>query len=135
LLTVTSRGGGKRTKVEDYRAQRRGGQGLINFRLSEKTGEVVGVREVTDDDELMLVTRGGVINRQPASQIRVIGRATQGVRVIALDDGDELIDIAKVAADLDAGEADDTDSGEAALVEAGAAEEAEETEETPETGE
>ena len=135
LLTVTSRGGGKRTKVEDYRAQHRGGQGLINFRLSEKTGEVVGVREVTDDDELMLVTRGGVINRQPASQIRVIGRATQGVRVIALDDGDELIDIAKVAADLDAGEADDTDSGEAALVEAGAAEEAEETEETPETGE
>ncbi|MCK5448366.1 MAG: DNA gyrase subunit A, partial [Gemmatimonadetes bacterium] len=135
LLTVTSRGGGKRTKVEDYRVQHRGGQGLINFRLSEKTGEVVGVREVTDDDELMLVTRGGVINRQPASQIRVIGRATQGVRVIALDDGDELIDIAKVAADLDAGEADDTDSGEAALVEAGAAEEAEETEETPETGE
>ena len=113
----------------------RGGTGLINFRLNDKTGDVVGVREVTDDDELMLVTRGGVINRQPASQIRVIGRATQGVRVIALDDGDELIDIAKVAADLDAGEADDTDSGEAALVEAGAAEEAEETEETPETGE
>jgi DNA gyrase subunit A len=100
LLTVTTRGGGKRTKVEDYRVQHRGGQGLINFRLTEKTGQVVGVREVTDDDELMLVTRGGVINRQPARQIRVIGRATQGVRVIALDEGDELIDIAKVAADL-----------------------------------
>jgi DNA gyrase subunit A len=100
LLTVTTRGGGKRTKVEDYRVQHRGGQGLINFRLTDKTGRVVGVREVTDDDELMLVTRGGVINRQPARQIRVIGRATQGVRVIALDEGDELMDIAKVAADL-----------------------------------
>jgi len=100
LLTVTTRGAGKRTKVEDYRVQHRGGQGLINFRLTEKTGQVVGVREVTDDDELMLVTRGGVINRQPARQIRVIGRATQGVRVIALDEGDELMDIAKVAADL-----------------------------------
>jgi DNA gyrase subunit A len=100
LLSVTSRGGGKRTKVDDYRIQRRGGQGLINFRLSEKTGHVVGVREVTDDDELMFVTRGGVINRQHASEIRVIGRATQGVRVISLDKGDELVDLAKVAAEL-----------------------------------
>ena len=132
LLTVTSRGGGKRTKVEDYRVQRRGGTGLINFRLSDKTGDVVGVREVTDDDELMLVTRGGVINRQPASQIRVIGRATQGVRVIALDEGDELMDIAKVAADLDVGEADGADTDEIAVLEAGVTEEAGET---PETGE
>ncbi|MDP2470124.1 MAG: DNA gyrase subunit A [Candidatus Palauibacterales bacterium] len=101
LLTVTSRGAGKRTNVEEYRVQHRGGKGLINFRLSDRTGDVVGVREVTDDDELMLVTRGGVINRQPAAQIRVIGRATQGVRVITLDEGDELVDIAKVAADFD----------------------------------
>jgi DNA gyrase subunit A len=101
LLTVTSGGAGKRSRVEEYRVQRRGGQGLINFRLTGKTGEVVGVREVTDEDELMLVTRGGVVNRQPASQIRVIGRATQGVRLITLDEGDELVDIAKVAVDLD----------------------------------
>jgi DNA gyrase subunit A len=80
----------------------------------------------------MLVTRGGVINRQPASQIRVIGRATQGVRIIALDDGDELMDIAKVAADLDVGEADDADTDEIAVLEDGATEEAGET---PETGE
>jgi DNA gyrase subunit A len=127
LLTVTSRGAGKRTKVEDYRVQRRGGQGLINFRLNEKTGDVVGVREVTDEDELMLVTRGGVINRQPASQIRVIGRATQGVRVIALDKGDELVDIAKVAAELD----EVLEDGEV-VAEAGYGEE---IAETPETGE
>jgi DNA gyrase subunit A len=101
LLTVTGRGAGKRSRVEEYRVQKRGGQGLINFRLTGKTGEVVGVREVTDEDELMLVTRGGVVNRQPASQIRVIGRATQGVRLITLDEGDELVDLAKVAVDLD----------------------------------
>ena len=101
LLTVTSGGAGKRSRVEEYRVQKRGGKGLINFRLTARTGEVVGVREVTDEDELMLVTRGGVVNRQPASQIRVIGRATQGVRLITLDEGDELVDIAKVAVDLD----------------------------------
>ena len=135
LLTVTSRGGGKRTRVEDYRVQRRGGTGLINFRLSEKTGDVVGVREVTDEDELMLVTRGGVINRQAASQIRVIGRATQGVRIIALDEGDELMDIAKVAADLDEGADDDLadESPEGDLGDA--ADGDEEIEETAEAGE
>jgi DNA gyrase subunit A len=118
LLTVTSRGGGKRTKVEDYRVQRRGGKGLINFRLTAKTGEVVGVREVTDDDELMLVTRGGVINRQPAGQIRVIGRATQGVRVITLDEGDELMDIAKVATELYEDMEDGAEDTEVAVIDA-----------------
>jgi DNA gyrase subunit A len=101
VLTVTSRGMGKRTLVSEYRVQRRGGKGLINFRLTDKTGLVVTAKEVTDDDELMLVTRGGVINRQGAHEIRVIGRNTQGVRVIALDDGDELIDLARVARELD----------------------------------
>ena len=135
LLTVTSRGGGKRTRVEDYRVQRRGGTGLINFRLSEKTGDVVGVREVTDEDELMLVTRGGVINRQAASQIRVIGRATQGVRIIALDEGDELMDIAKVAADLDEGADDDLDDESLEGDLGGAADGDEEVEETADAGE
>jgi DNA gyrase subunit A len=101
LLSVTRRGMGKRTAVEDYRPQRRGGKGLINFRITNRTGEVVTAREVTDEDELMLVTRGGVINRQHASEIRVIGRATQGVRLIALDEGDELMDLARVARDLE----------------------------------
>jgi len=101
VLTVTSLGMGKRTLISQYRAQHRGGKGLINFRLSEKTGPVVAAKEVTDDDELMLVTRGGVINRQGAHEIRVIGRNTQGVRVITLDAGDELIDLARVARDLE----------------------------------
>ncbi|TFG66638.1 MAG: DNA gyrase subunit A [Gemmatimonadales bacterium] len=101
VLTVTSRGMGKRTLVTEYRVQRRGGKGLINFRLSDKTGHVVAAKEVVDEDELMLVTRRGVVNRQGAHEIRVIGRNTQGVRVIMLDAGDELMDLARIARDLD----------------------------------
>jgi len=109
VLTVTSRGMGKRTDVAEYRPQHRGGMGLINFRLSPKTGDVVAAREVINDDELMLVTRNGVVNRQRADEIRVIGRNTQGVRVISLDDGDELIDLARVARDIDDGGEDEFD--------------------------
>ncbi len=101
VLTVTRRGMGKRTSVDEYRTQHRGGKGLINLRLTEKTGEVVAVKEVTDEDELMLVTRAGVVNRQHASEIRVIGRATQGVRLVSLDEGDEIVDIARIAPDLE----------------------------------
>jgi len=96
LLTVSRKGMGKRTDVEEYRSQKRGGKGLINLRLTERTGEVVAVKEVTDDDELMLVTRNGIVNRQHAREIRVIGRNTQGVRLVNLDDGDELVDVARV---------------------------------------
>ena len=96
LLTATELGMGKRSHVDDYRTQKRGGKGLINLKISAKTGKVVHVREVTDDDELMLVTKNGVINRQPASEISVIGRNTQGVRLIALDDEDTLVDVARV---------------------------------------
>ncbi len=96
LLTATELGMGKRSHVDHYRTQKRGGKGLINLKTSEKTGKVVHVREVTDDDELMLVTRNGVINRQPAREIRVIGRNTQGVRLITLDKKDTLVDVARV---------------------------------------
>ncbi|MDP2530633.1 MAG: DNA gyrase subunit A [Candidatus Palauibacterales bacterium] len=96
LLTVTDRGMGKRTDVDEYRTQHRGGKGLINLHLTGKTGHVVAVKEVTDQDELMLVTRNGVVNRQHAREIRVIGRNTQGVRLVSLDKGDELVDVARV---------------------------------------
>ena len=85
---------GKRSDVDDYRIQKRGGKGLINLKPTEKSDLVAAVREVTDDDELMFVTRNGVINRQPAEGIRVIGRNTKGVRLVALDEGDELVDVA-----------------------------------------
>jgi DNA gyrase subunit A len=106
VLTVSRLGMGKRTPVDEYRTQRRGGKGLINLRLTPKTGEVIAVKEVTDDDELMLVTRAGVINRQHASEIRVIGRNTQGVRLVSLDEGDEVVDVARILADLSEVEAE-----------------------------
>jgi DNA gyrase subunit A len=99
LLVVTEKGLGKRSSIADYRVQRRGGKGIITVRQSEKTGAVVALKEVLQDDELMMVTRHGVIIRVPASGIRVIGRNTQGVRVMNLDSGDTLVDVARVISD------------------------------------
>jgi DNA gyrase subunit A len=96
LLVVTENGRGKRTDIEEYRLQSRGGMGVINFRITDQTGKVVAIKAVSDADELMLITRNGVVIRQPVAQLRVIGRATQGVRVIALDDGDVLVDVARI---------------------------------------
>ena len=99
LLTATERGMGKRSEIGDYRLQQRGGMGVIDLRLSKKTGPVVTVRAVTDDDQLMVITRNGVVNRQRASDMRVIGRATQGVRLVNLDQGDTVVDVARVVGD------------------------------------
>jgi DNA gyrase subunit A len=99
LLVVTDHASGKRSRIEDYRLQHRGGKGVINFRITEKTGNVVAIKEVLPDDELMLVTRNGVVNRQPVREIRVIGRATQGVRLMALDDQDTVVDVARLITD------------------------------------
>jgi DNA gyrase subunit A len=96
LLVVSERGRGKRTDIEEYRFQGRGGKGVLNFRVTEQTGSVVAIKEVFPDDELMLITRNGVVIRQSVEGIRVIGRATQGVRVIALDEGDVLVDVARL---------------------------------------
>ena len=108
LLTASELGMGKRSDVDDYRIQKRGGKGLINLKTTAKSGRVAAVREVTDDDELMFVTRNGVINRQSADEIRVIGRNTTGVRLVALDEGDELVDIARLIDPVgEAGNADE----------------------------
>jgi DNA gyrase subunit A len=103
LLVVTEQGRGKRTAIDDYRFQSRGGMGVINFRINESTGKVVAIKGVRDADELMLITRNGVVNRQRVDGIRVIGRATQGVRVMALDEGDRLMDVARVIPEDDNG--------------------------------
>jgi DNA gyrase subunit A len=96
LLVVTEGGMGKRTEFDAYRLQGRGGQGVINIKTTPKTGKVVGVKSVSDRDEIVLITRKGVVNRQPANQIRVIGRATQGVRLVNLDKGDSVVDVARI---------------------------------------
>ena len=101
LLTATERGMGKRSEIGDYRVQGRGGMGLINLKVSRKSGPVVTIRGVTDDDQLMVITRRGVVNRQRVSDMRVIGRVTQGVRLVNLDEGDSVVDVARVVGDDD----------------------------------
>ncbi len=96
ILTVTENGYGKRSKIADYRVTNRGGKGIINIKASERNGEVVTVKEVVDDDELLLITQKGIINRIAISQVRSIGRNTQGVRMMQLDKDDKLIDVANV---------------------------------------
>ena len=96
LLVVTAHGMGKRSDVEEYRLQHRGGKGVINLRVTEKTGPVVSIKAVSDGEQLMIITRSGVVNRQPVRNIRVIGRATQGVRLVNLDEGDTVVDVARV---------------------------------------
>ncbi|MEX2467855.1 MAG: DNA gyrase subunit A [Gemmatimonadota bacterium] len=96
LLVVTEKGMGKRSEVDEYRLQKRGGQGVINIKTSEKTGKVVTIKSVQDDEQLMLITRKGVVNRQRVDEIRVIGRATQGVKLMNLDGGDAVVDVARV---------------------------------------
>jgi DNA gyrase subunit A len=96
LLTVTENGYGKRTSISDYRVTNRGGKGVINIRATERNGKVVDIKEVVTDDELMLITQKGIIIRQPVKQISVIGRSTQGVRLINLTAGDRVVDVARV---------------------------------------
>ncbi|MQA90267.1 MAG: DNA gyrase subunit A [Gemmatimonas sp.] len=94
LLVVSEKGMGKRTIVDGYRKQRRGGKGVINIRTSAKTGKVISIKRVVPGDELMVITRRGVVNRQSVDGIRVIGRNTQGVRLVNLDGGDSVVDVA-----------------------------------------
>ena len=97
LLVVTEEGLGKRSLVESYRLQRRGGKGVINVKMTERTGHVVAIKDVHPRDELVLITRNGIVNRQPVDSIRVIGRNTQGVKLVNLGEGDCVMDVARVA--------------------------------------
>src|SRR5436309_1718178 len=90
LLAVSENGYGKRTEMEEDRLTRRGGKGIITMKTTDKTGRVIGVRMVTDDDQIMLVTSGGKVIRLRVNEIRVIGRNTQGVRLIGLEQGERV---------------------------------------------
>ncbi|MEZ5416342.1 MAG: DNA gyrase subunit A [Vicinamibacterales bacterium] len=96
LLTVTTLGYGKRTPLDEYRVQSRGGLGLKNLELTEKNGEVVDIAQVSDGQELLLITEQGKILRTPTDDIRTIGRATQGVRLMDLDEDDRVVSVALV---------------------------------------
>ncbi|HXY19173.1 MAG TPA: DNA gyrase subunit A [Gemmatimonadales bacterium] len=108
LLVVAEHGLGKRSELADYRVQHRGGKGIITLKHTEKTGDVVALKEVIPDDELMVITRHGVIIRLPVNDISVIGRNTQGVKVINLDDGDVVVDVARVVKEEEGGEEEPT---------------------------
>jgi DNA gyrase subunit A len=99
ILTATENGYGKRTVLSDYRVINRGGSGVINIKCTEKNGNVIGIKTVSDEDEVMFVTKKGVTIRISSSQIPKIGRNTQGVRIIKLKPGDSLSRIAKIAKD------------------------------------
>jgi len=97
ILSVTERGYGKRTELDEYRVQSRGGVGIINIQTSERNGRVIGVAQVTGEDELMLITQQGKILRMASTNIRSIGRATQGVRLIEIEGEDRAVSIARLA--------------------------------------
>jgi DNA gyrase subunit A len=111
LLVVSEKGYGKRSELVDYRVQKRGGKGIITLKKTDKTGSIVALKEVIPDDELMMITRHGVIIRLPVDGIRVIGRNTQGVRVMNLDSGDAVVDVARVVKE-DEGGAEEAASGD-----------------------
>ena len=93
ILVVSEKGMGKRSALEDYRTQSRGGKGVKTLNITDKTGNLVAIKSVTDNDDLMITTTNGVTIRTAADELRVMGRATQGVRVIRLDDRDGIADV------------------------------------------
>ena len=97
LLSVTENGYGKRSEVSEYRYQGRGGSGVINIKVTEKNGAVVGIKSVSDADQLLLITQSGMLIRIKVKDIRETGRAAQGVRLIDLDEGDRVVAVAKLA--------------------------------------
>ncbi len=96
LLVVTEKGLGKRTKVEEYRVQKRGGKGIFTCKRTDRTGDVIGLLEVIEHDEIMLITRGGIMLRASADTVRETGRNAQGVKLVSLDFGDSVTAVVRV---------------------------------------
>jgi DNA gyrase subunit A len=96
LLVVSENGFGKRSLLEEYRITNRGGKGVKTLNVTEKTGKLVAIKGVIDTDDLMIINRSGITIRLRVADIRVIGRATQGVRLIKLNEGDQISSVAKV---------------------------------------
>ena len=104
VLTVCCKGYGKRTPFDEYRLTRRGGKGVINIETSERNGAVVASLAVRPGDELLCITRQGQVVRTSVDSIRSCGRASQGVIIVNLDEGDELTSVARCPRDSDVGE-------------------------------
>ncbi|MEI7719524.1 MAG: DNA gyrase C-terminal beta-propeller domain-containing protein, partial [archaeon] len=96
ILTISKNGYGKRSEIGEYRLTSRGGKGVINLAVSDKTGDIITSQSVVDDDTIIVTTAKGIVIRTPITDIRIMGRATQGVRIIKLADGDSVTDLARV---------------------------------------
>lgn len=113
VLVVSEKGYGKRTAVEDYRVTNRGGKGVITLNITEKTGKLIAIQNVTDEDGLMIINKSGVAIRMAVEELRVMGRNTQGVKLINLKGSDEIAAVAKVEMDKDVEDAEgQTEEGE-----------------------
>jgi len=145
LLVVSEKGYGKRSDIEDYRVTNRGGKGVKTLNISEKTGELVSILGVNDQYQIMIINKSGITIRMAVSDLRVMGRATQGVRLIKIQDGDSIASVAKFEfTDIidEEGELAKPDLGDVIVAEEGAVDETEEetedenpedsTEESPE---
>ena len=101
ILVVSENGYGKRSSLEDYRITNRGGKGVKTISITEKTGNLVSIKNVTDDDDLMIINKSGIAIRMAVQDLRVMGRATQGVKLINLKGNDSIAAVAKVMHDED----------------------------------
>ena len=96
ILVVSSNGYGKRSRLEDYRVTNRGGKGVKTISITEKTGDLVAIKNVDDSNGLMIINKSGIAIRMAVEDLRVMGRATQGVKLINIKDGDSIAAVAKV---------------------------------------
>jgi len=118
ILVATQKGMGKRTDVSQYRTQTRGGKGVMTMRCTEKTGKMVNIMEVVDSDDLIVITDSGVLMRQPVAAIRTIGRVTQGVKLVKLDEGTSISSITRVISEDTANSKDELEDNQITLDEA-----------------
>ena len=112
ILVATQKGMGKRTDVSQYRTQTRGGKGVMTMRCTDKTGKMVNIMEVVDSDDLIVITDSGVLMRQPVAAIRTIGRVTQGVKLVKLDDGASISSITRVISEDSATKVEEPEDGQ-----------------------
>ena len=111
ILVVSEKGYGKRSSVEDYRITNRGGKGVKTLNISEKTGNLVAIKNVDDNNDLMIINKSGIVIRMSVEDLRVMGRATQGVRLINIKDDDSIAAVAKVVNEEGDNDSDETENG------------------------
>ena len=111
IIVIGEKGLGKRTRYEEFRLTKRGAKGVISMNITERTGKVVRLVSALDSEDLVVITQKGVLIRQPVKDIRTIGRNTQGVKLIRLDEGDSIADIATVSREAENGEENGSENG------------------------